>query len=145
MASNFDLNTESDDKQKEHLITIEYNNKKCKKIPAIVENEDFYTVYSSKGFELKPRDSYVLNLHFNITSKFAEIDPWISLIPTLKCRGLTILSKTVNRNKEIEIMLQNQSYHYTIEIKKRQVLAFIFMLGLGSKDYVKTEYVCNYE
>lgn len=145
MASNFDLNTESDDKQKERLITIEYNNKKCKKVPAIVENEDFYTVYSPKGFELKPRDTCVLNLHFNITSKSAEIDPWISLIQTLKCHGLTILLKTVNRNKEIEIHLQNQSYHYNIEIKKRQVLAFIFMLGLGSKDYVKTEYVCNYE
>lgn len=145
MASNFDLNTESDDKQKEHLITIEYNNKKCKKVPAIVENEDFYTVYSQKGFKLEPRDSCVLNLHFNITSKSAEIDPWISLIPTLKCHGLSILSKTVNRNKEIEIYLQNQSYHYTVEIKKRQVLAFIFMLGLGSKDYIKTEYVCNYE
>ena len=145
MASNFDLNTENNDKQKERLITIEYNNKKCKKVPAIVENEDFYTVYSPKGFELKPRDSCVLNLHFNITSKSKEIDPWISLIPTLKCHGLAILSKTVNRNKEIEIYLQNQSYHYNVEIRKRQVLAVVFMLGLGSKDYVKTEYVCNYE
>ena len=144
MASNFDLNTESDDKQKERLITIEYN-KKCKKAPVLFENEDFYTVYSPKGFELKPRDSYVRNLHFNVTTESAEIDPWISLIPTLKCHGLTILSKTVNRNKEVEIYLQNQSYHYTVETKKRQVLAFIFLLGLQSKDIIKTEYVCNYE
>ena len=145
MASNFDLNTESDDKQKERLITIEYNNKKCKKKPAIEKDEDFFTIYSLKEFKLEPRGSCVLNLHFNITSKCAEIDPWISVIPTLKCRGLTILSKTVNRNNEIELMLQNQSYHYTVEIKKRQVLAFIFLLGLDSKDYIKTEYVCIYE
>ena len=121
MASNCDLNTETDDKQKEHLITIEYNNKKCKKQPAIFQEEYFYTVYSPKGFELKPRDSCVLNLHFNITSELKEIDPWISLIPTLKCHGLTILSKAVNRNKEIEIYLQNQSHHYTVEIKKAKL------------------------
>ena len=144
MASNFDLNTESDDKQKEHLITIAYNKKKCKKLPEIVDNEDFYTLYSSKEFKLEPRDSTIINLGFNITSKSTEIDPWISLLPSIKNVGLQILSKTV-RNNEIEGMLQNQSYHYTVEVKKCQVLAFIFMLGLNSKDYIKTEYVCNYE
>ena len=144
MASNLDLNTENDDKQ-ELLVTIEYNNKKCKKKPAIVEDEDFYTVYSPKEVKLVPRDTYVLNLRFNITSKCTKIDPWISLKPTLKCRGLTILLKTVNGNNETEVLLQNQSYYYTIEINKRQVLAFIFLLGLEAKDYVKTEYVCNYE
>ena len=144
MASNFDLNTESDDKQKEHLITIEYN-KKCKKAPILCEEEDFYTVYSPKTLELKPRDSYLLNLHFNVTANSKEIDPWISFIPTLKCQGMTILSKTVNRNKEIELYLQNQSYYYTIKIKKLQALAFIFLLGLQPKDIIKTKYVCNYE
>ena len=64
MASNLDLNTENDNKQ-ELLVTIEYNNKKCKKKPAIVEDEDFYTVYSPKEVKLVPRDTYVLNLRFN--------------------------------------------------------------------------------
>ena len=144
MASNLDLNTEGDDKQKEHLITIEYN-KKCKKAPILFEQEDFYTVYSPKNLTLKPRDSCVLNLYFNLTADSTTIDPWISLIPTLKCHGLTILSKTVNQNKEIEIYLQNQSYQYTVEIKKRQAIAFIFLLGLQPRDILKTHYICNYE
>ena len=143
MASNFDLNIESDDKQKEHLITIEYNKKKCKKPPAIFKDEDFYTLYSPKEFKLGPRDSDEINLHCNITSKSTEIDPWISLLPSLKCHGLTILSKTVNQNNEIKLLLQNQSYYYTVEIKTNQVLAFVYMLGLSSGT-LKTEYVCNY-
>ena len=140
MASNYDLNRESDDKQKEHLITIEYNKKKCKKPPEIVDDEDFYTIYSTKEFKLEPQDHIIINLGFNITST-SEIEPWISLLPSLKTVGLKILSKTVTSNNEIEVMLQNVSYYYTIEVKKRQVLAFIFMLGLKSKDYIKTEYV----
>ena len=144
MASNFNLNTESDDKQKEHLITIEYN-KKCKKAPLLFDQEDFYTVYSPKRLELKPRDSCILNLLFNVTSDSKEIDPWISIIPTHKCRGLAIISKTVNPNKEIELYLQNQSYNYTVEVKKYSSLAFIFLLGLMPRDIIKTEYVCNYK
>ena len=145
MASNFDLNTENDDKRKEHWITIEYNNRKCKKPPELVKLEDFYTIYSPKKFKLEPRDSFVLNLHFNIKTKSTQIDPWISILPTLKQHGLTLLSKTVNGNKEIEILLQNQSYYYTCEVRENQVLAFIFLLGLDSKkDYIRTEYICNY-
>ena len=146
MASNVDLNTdlnkESDDKPKEHLITIEYN-EKCKKIPTMEEKESFYTLFSPKTFNLEPQDHCILNLHFNITSKSKEIDPWISIIPTLKCRGIKILSKTVNRNGEIELMLQNESNHYTIEVLRGQILAFVFNLGLGPNDCIKTEF-CNY-
>ena len=145
MANNFDLNTENDDKQKENWITIEYNNKKCKRPPELLNLEDFYTIYSPKKFKLEPRDSFVLNLYFNITSKSKKIDPWISILPTLKQLGLTLLSKTVNGNKELEVLLQNQSYYYTVEVKKDQVLEFIFLLGLDpKKDFVRTEYICNY-
>ena len=147
MASNFDLNTENEDKQKEHLITIAYTNKKCKKIPVIEDGEDYFTFYSPKGFTLNPRDSYILNLHFNIASTTTQIDPWISLLPSLKNCGLKVISQTVNRKNEIELMLENISYHYTVEVKKRQVLGSIFLLGFHSKDMnmIKTEYYCIYE
>ena len=150
MASNFDLNTENKDNQKnEHLITITYTNQKCKKIPVIEKGEDFFTVYSPKNFTLNSKDSCILNLHFNISSKSTKIDPWISLLPSLKCCGLKLLSRTVNRKNEIELMLENVSQYYTVEIKKLQVLGFIFLLGFYSedmsKDMLKTEYVCIYE
>ena len=148
MASNFDLNTENEDKQEEHLITITYTNRKCKKIPVVETGDDFFTIYSPKGFTLNPKESCILNLHFNISSKSTKIDHWISLLPSLKCIGLKVLSRTVNSMNEIELMLENISYHYTIEIKKRQVLGVVFLLGVHSKkdwSMIKTEYVCIYE
>ena len=141
MASNFDLNTENEDKQ-EHLIKITYTNKKCKKIPVLEDGEDFFTIYSPKNVTLNPKEHCILNLHFNIACETTKIDPWISLLPTLKCVGLKLLSQTVNRKNEIELMLENVSYHYTVEIKKRQVLGFIFLLGSRSNMYIKTEYAC---
>ena len=147
MASNFDLNTENEDKQSEHLITITYTNRKCKKIPVIENHDDFFTVYSPKDFTLNPKESTILNLHFNILSESTKIDPWISLLPSLKCCGLKVISRTVNKKNEIELMLENISNHYTIEVRKRQTLGLIFLLGFHSKDMsmLKTEYACIYE
>ena len=144
MASNFDLNTENEDKQKEHLITIKYTNQKCKKIPVMENGEDFFTIYSPKGFTLNPKDSCIINLHFNISSETTKIDCWISLLPSLKCCGLKKVSQTVNKKNEIELMLENISYHYTVEVKKHQVLGYIFLLGFHSKDMnmLRTEYAC---
>ena len=147
MASNFNLNTENKDNQKEHLITITYTNKKCKKIPVMEEGEDFFTVYSPKALTLNPKESCILNLHCNISCKSETVDPWFSLLPTLKCHGLKLLSKTVNKKNEIEVMLENSSYYYTVEVKKHQVLGFIWLLGVRSTDsnIFKTEYACIYE
>ena len=143
MACNFDLNTESNDIQKEHLITIEYNSKY--KAPMLFENQDFYTVYCPKKFTLKAREDAILNLHFNVTTTPKEIDPWISILPTHKCHGLSISSKTVNANNEIELHLPNKSFHQTVNIKKKAPLAFIFILGMQPKDLIKTEYNCIYK
>ena len=137
MASNVDKNTESEDIHRNLLVKIESCSKY--KSPDLFNSEDFYTVYSPKKFILKPRDDIILNLKFNIICP-KELDPWISLLPTLKCYGLTILSKTVNPEGEIELHLQNQSYYYTIKVNKEQTLAFIFLLGQTPKDLIKTEY-----
>ena len=62
------------------------------KQPDLTNSENLYTIYSPKKFTLKPRKDIVLDLKFNIaTSK--ELDPWISLSPTLKSNGLAILDK----------------------------------------------------
>ena len=142
MASNVNIDTESDDIQRELLVKFECCNKY--RAPLLFSKEDFYTVYSPKKFKLKPREDIVLNLHFNIhTSK--ELDPWISLLPTLKTVGLTLISKTVNSKNEMEVHLQNQSYHYTVRVKKEQALAFIFLLGKLPRDLIRTEYDCEYD
>ena len=105
----------------------------------IYSTQKIFIVYSPKKFKLGPREDIILNLKFNIICP-KELDPWISVLPTLKCHGLTILSKTVNPEGEIELHLQNQSYYYTIKVNKEQTLAFIFLLGQTPKDLIKTEY-----
>ena len=137
MAGNANISTESEDIHRNLLVKIESCSKH--KSPNLFNSEDFYTVYSPKKFELGPREDIILNLKFNIICP-KELDPWISLLPKLKCYGLTILSKTVNPEGEIELHLQNQSFYYTIKVKKEQTLAFIFLLGQTPKDLIKTEY-----
>ena len=143
MASNFDLNTENKNNQKEHSITITYT-RKCKKLPVIEKGEDFITVYSPKAFTLNPKESCIINLHCNISCNTELIDPWLSLLPTLKVCGLKLMSKTVTKKNEMEVMLQNISSYYTVKAEKHQVFGFIFLLG--AKDLIfKTEYFCIYE
>ena len=141
MASNFDLNTENKDNQKEHLITIAYT-KKCKKLPVIEKGEDFVTAYSQKAFTLNPKESCIINLHCNISCN-SLIDPWFSLLPTLKGVGLKVLSKTVNKKNEMELLVENISYYYTVEVKQRQVIGYLFLLG--ARNSIKSEYICSYE
>ena len=109
------------------------------KQPDLTNSENFYTIYSPKKFTLKPREDIVLDLKFNIaTSK--ELDPWISLLPTLKTNGLAIVKKHETPKKTIEMHLQNQSSYYTVKVKKEQCIAFIFLLGELNTDTIKTEY-----
>ena len=141
MASNLSINTDNDDVQRVLLVKIEGCSKR--KTPDLSNSENFYTVYSPKKFKLKPRDDIILNLHFNIATS-QDLDPWISFLPTLKQVGLTLLSKTVNANGEIEVYLQNQSFYYTVDVRKEQSLAFIFLIGSQPRDLIKTEYINVY-
>ena len=69
------------------------------KQPDLTNSEDFYSTYSPKKFTLKPRDDIVLDLKLNITTS-KELDPWISLLPTLKANGLAILDKCETPKKK---------------------------------------------
>ena len=72
------------------------------KQPNLSNSENFYTIYSPKNFTLKPRDDIVLDLKFNIAT-LKELDPWISLLPTLKTVGLAILDKCETSKKKTEL------------------------------------------
>ena len=89
------------------------------KQPDLFNSENFYTIYSPKKFTLKPREDIVLDLKFNIAAS-KELDPWISLLPTLKTNGLAIVKKHETPKKTTELNLQNQSYYYTVKVKKEQ-------------------------
>ena len=63
------------------------------KQPDLFNSENFCTIYSPKKFTFEPRKDIVLDLKFNITPS-KELDPWISLLPTLKTNSLAIVKKT---------------------------------------------------
>ena len=109
------------------------------KQPDLFNPENFCTIYSPKKFTFKPRKDTVLDLKFNIAPS-KELDPWISLLPTLKTNGLAIVKKHETPKKTIELHLHNQRYYYTLKVKKEQCITFIFLLGELNTDTIKTEY-----
>ena len=106
------------------------------KQPELFNSENFYTIYSPQKFTLKPREDIVLDLKFNIAAS-KELDPWISLLLTLKTNSLVIVKKHETAKKTIKLHLQNQSYYYTVKVKKEQCIAFIFLLGEFNTDIIK--------
>ena len=106
MAGKQEINTPAE----EHFrkLSVTFNSYVGIKQSDLTNSENFYTIYSRKRFTLKPRDYIVLDLKFNITTS-KELDPWISLLPTLKANGLAIVEKRETPKKTIELHLQNQS------------------------------------
>ena len=119
--------------------TVTFNSYVGIKQPKLSESDHFYKVYSPKKFTLKPTDDIVLDLQFNMTTS-KELDPWISLLPTLKAHGLTILEKYKAEGKTVKLHLQNQSCLSNVKVTKGQCIAFIFLLGKYTTDMIKTEY-----
>ena len=105
MATNTELNKEINTDFKK-FVTFECHEKKKKvKLPEQVSDDNFCMVFSTKSFMIKPGEDKILDLKFNITTS-KELDPWISLVPTLKCRGLRLISKYVNAKGTIEMHLE---------------------------------------
>ena len=141
MAANTELNTENNTDFRKLFVTFESHQKEKKiKLPEQVSNEDFYMVFSTKSFMLKPGEDKILDLKFKITTS-KELDPWISLVPTLKCCGLSLISRYVNAKGTIEIHLKNSSECYEVEVRKSQILGFIYLLGEKATDQIDTKYV----
>ena len=120
-------------------LTVTFNSYVGIKQPNLSDSDHFCKVYSPKKFKLKPRGDITIDLKFNVTAS-KELDPWISLLPTLKVHGLAIVEKYDVQGKTIQLHLQNQNYRFTIEIKKGQYITFIFLLGEYNTDIIKTEY-----
>ena len=137
MAGKQEINTPTEEHFRNLLVTFDAH--VGIKQPDLFNSENFYTIYSPKKFTLKPRDDIVLDLKFNITTS-KSLDPWINLLPRLKANGLVMVEKRETPKKTIELHLQNQSYYYTLKVKKEQCLTFSFLLRELNTDIIKTEY-----
>ena len=66
------------------------------------------------------------------------MEPWINLLPSLKGLGLKIEDNdwvsNKTKNDTIQLHILNRSFTRTIEIRKNQVIAFLFLLGQKSTD-----------
>ena len=125
-------------------LTVTFNSYMRIKKPDMTNSDKFYKVYSPKKFKLRPRDDIYLDLKFNVeTSKVLE--PWISLLPSIKGRGLSIENEDWANNKTkdniIQLHLLNKSFNYTINISKDQCITFIFLLGQFSTDLITTKFI----
>ena len=111
--------------------------------PNMTAKEDFYKIYSPKKFKLRPRDDIYLDLKIKINVP-NTLEPWINLLPSLKGLGLKIEDNdwvsNKTKNDTIQLHILNRSFTRTIEIRKNQVIAFLFLLGQKSTDKINTKY-----
>ena len=104
---------------------------------------DFYKIYLLKKFKLRPRGDVFLESKIKINVP-KTLEPWINLLPSLKGLGLKIEDNDCVSNKTkndtIQLHILNRSFTKTIEIRKNQVIAFLFLLGQKSTDKINTKY-----
>ena len=124
-------------------LTVNFNSYVGIKQPDKTDKGRFYKVYSPEKFKLRPRDNIHLNLKFNIQTP-ERIEPWLSLLPSLKEMGLHIenndWASNITKDNTIELHILNRSFNYTICVKKNQCIGFIFLLGEKYNDIIDTKY-----
>ena len=121
------------------IVTIDYHSQTRQ--PDLTGKGDFYKIYSPKKF--RTRDNIYLDLKIKIdVSKILE--PWINLLPSLKGLGLKIENEDWASNKTkdgtIQLHILNRSFTRTFKIRKKQLIAFLFLLGQKSTDVINTKY-----
>ena len=72
------------------------------------------------------------------------MERWINLLPSLKGLGFKIEDNdwvsNKTKNDTVQLHILNRSFTRTIEIRKNQVIAFLFLLGQKSIDKINTKY-----
>ena len=125
-------------------LTVTFNSYTGIKKPDITNSDKFYKVYSPKKFKLRPNEDVYLDLKFDLEAS-KELDPWISLLPSIKGLGLNIKNEdwanNLTKDNTIQLHLLNKSFIYSINISKNQCIAFIFLLREFSTDLITTKYI----
>ena len=124
-------------------VNIEIASYSDVKQPDFDGTKAFYRIYSSESFMLRPRDDIYLDLKIKINTP-AHLEAWINLLPFLKERGFKIEEHNWSGNKlkddTIQLHILNRSFTYTTHIKKKQIIAYMFLLGQKATDKIITKY-----
>ena len=125
-------------------LTVTFNSYTGIKKPDMTNSDKFFKVYSPRKFKLRPREDIYLDLKFNVEAS-KELDPRISLLPSIKGLGLNIENEdwanNLTKDNTIQLHLLNKSFTYSINMSKNQSIAFIFLLGEFSTDLITTKYI----
>ena len=125
-------------------LTVTFNSYTGIKKPDMTNSDKFFKVYSPRKFKLRPREDIYLDLKFNVEAS-KELDPRISLLPSIKGLGLNIENEdwanNLTKDNTIQLHLLNKSFTYSINMSKNQCIAFIFLLGEFSTDLITTKYI----
>ena len=137
--------TKEDKLMKAHFknLTINFNSYSGIKKPNITNKSHFYKIYSPEKFKLRPKDDIHLDLKLHV-KKPDRIKPWLNLLPLLK--GLQIYienedwQNNLTKDNTIQLHLLHKSFNYTIQIKEKQCVGFIFLLGQNPSDKIVIKY-----
>ena len=112
-------------------LTINFNPYSGIKKPDITNKSHFYKIYSPQKFRPRPRDDIHLDLKCNVKTP-DRIKPWLNLLPSLKGLGLYIENEdrqnNLTKDDTIQLHLLNKSFSYTMQIKEKQCIGFIFFI-----------------
>ena len=113
------------------------------KRPELNKNGSFNIIYSPEKFKLRPRDSKFLDWKFKLTTP-KRIEIFINLLPSLKEQCLDIenhpwVSNTL-KDGTIQLEILNKSFYNTINIKKNQEIAYIFLMNQNFNEKIVSSY-----
>ena len=137
--------TKEDKLMKAHFknLTINFNSYSGIKKPDITNKSHFYKIYSPEKFKLRPRDDIHLDLKFHVKTPDRK-EPWLNLLPLLKVLQIYIENEdwqnNLTKDNTIQLHLLYKSFNYTIQIKEKQCVGFIFLLGQKPSDKIVTKY-----
>ena len=127
-----------------NAINIEFlAEPEVKKTKKLSDDGIFYIIQSPETIKLRPRGSATLNLTLKVNLP-NEIEAMIGLLRSFVSRKLSIESSNWISNKRkdeiIQLDILNRHFCNTINIRKNQELAYIFLINQKSFDKLVTTY-----
>ena len=126
-----------------NAINIEFLTEPEVKKPKLSNDRSFYIIYSPEKIKLRPRDSAMLNLRLkaNLPCKIQAMN---RLLTSFVSRKLSIENSNWISNKRkdeiIQLDILNRLFCDTINIRKNEELAYIFLINGKSCDKLVTTY-----
>ena len=126
-----------------NAINVQFSTEPDVSKPKLSDNGSAYIIYSPEKIKLRPRDSAMLNLRLKVNLP-NKIEAMIGLLPSFVSRKRSIENSDWISNKRkdeiIQLDILNRHFCKTINIRKNQELAYIFLINQKSCDKLVTTY-----